>query len=177
MAKLKIAITGPESTGKSTLTAELAEHYNSTLIPEMARSYLQKLDRPYEYSDLLEIAKTQKKTSEEIISSNQGNIFSDTSLLTIEIWSQDKFDKCDPWILNQIKKERFDLYLLCNVDTEWVFDKLREDKNRRKELFKIYEVLLKAYGFEYKIISGLGKERLLNAIKAIKTIELYQSES
>ena len=174
MAKLKIAITGPESTGKSTLTEKLAEHYNSKLIPEMARSYLQELERPYEYSDLLEIAKTQKKTSEETFSNNQGNIFSDTSLLTLEIWSKDKFDTCDPWILNQIKKERFDLYLLCNTDTKWVYDKLREDEHRRKELFNMYEVLLKAYGFEYKIISGLGKERLQNAIKAI---ELYQSES
>ena len=56
---IRIAITGPESTGKSTLARQLAEHYQTTWVPEFARVYLDQLGRPYEEGDLVSIAKGQ----------------------------------------------------------------------------------------------------------------------
>jgi nicotinamide riboside kinase len=49
----RIAVTGPESTGKSLLTEQLARHYNTVWVPEFARSYLEKLGRPYDEDDIL----------------------------------------------------------------------------------------------------------------------------
>ncbi len=37
---IKVVLFGPESTGKSTLAKELADHYNSIYIEEYAREYL-----------------------------------------------------------------------------------------------------------------------------------------
>jgi nicotinamide riboside kinase len=35
----KIAVVGPESTGKSTMSAYLAKHYDTIWVPEFARGY------------------------------------------------------------------------------------------------------------------------------------------
>ncbi|MFK8006949.1 MAG: AAA family ATPase [Saprospiraceae bacterium] len=56
----KIILTGPESTGKSTLARQLAQVYNTVWVPEFARTYLEGLNRPYRGDDLLKIAKGQR---------------------------------------------------------------------------------------------------------------------
>jgi len=38
---LKVVLFGPESTGKTTLSKQLARYYNSVWVPEYAREYLQ----------------------------------------------------------------------------------------------------------------------------------------
>ena len=55
MSPRKIVIIGPESTGKSTLSAALAEALDTVWVPEYARAYLEGLGRPYEEADLLRI--------------------------------------------------------------------------------------------------------------------------
>ena len=39
---IKVVLFGPESTGKTTLSNQLATHYNTVWAPEFAREYLQK---------------------------------------------------------------------------------------------------------------------------------------
>ena len=56
---MKIVITGPESSGKTTLLNKINNKWNFTIIPEYARIYIDKLNRPYNYDDILEIAKGQ----------------------------------------------------------------------------------------------------------------------
>ena len=55
----KIAITGPESTGKSTLAEKLAKHFNTDYIPEYSRTYLENFEGQYTENDVVEIAKAQ----------------------------------------------------------------------------------------------------------------------
>jgi len=62
---IRIAITGPESTGKSTLAAQLARHYNALWVPEYARTHLELLNRPYTANDILLIARRQLQAEEE----------------------------------------------------------------------------------------------------------------
>lgn len=62
----KIVVIGPESTGKSTLCARLAEHYKTLWVPEYAREYLEKNGPEYTYDDLLTIAKGQIESEESI---------------------------------------------------------------------------------------------------------------
>ena len=66
----KVVIIGPESTGKSTLCQQLAEHYQTNWCPEYAREYLLKHGMNYTYDDLLTIAKEQialeEKYEEEV---------------------------------------------------------------------------------------------------------------
>ena len=62
----KFVVIGPESTGKSTLCSQLAEHYQTTWVPEYAREYLEKNRTGYNYDDLLIIAKGQIELEEGI---------------------------------------------------------------------------------------------------------------
>jgi|SRR5687768_8795369 len=151
----KIVIIGPESTGKSTLSKQLAEHYNTLWCPEFAREYLLKNGMNYTYDDLLHIAKGQMALEDEYISSivngqwsipdesrDSANtrtaphspftidhsplLFIDTDMYVLKVWCEFVFGKCHRYILDQIVQRKYDLYLLCNTDLSWVMDELRE---------------------------------------------------
>ena len=162
--QIKIAITGPESSGKTTLANSLNNHYNnSTITPEFARIYLNKLNRKYNYSDLSKIAQRQKKNELITCKKNTRIVISDTCLQVIKIWSQEKFKKCDPWILNY--KENYTHYFLCKPDFPWKPDPLRENPLDRDRLFNLY--LKDLQGKPFTIVSGGKKSRLSIAKKII----------
>ncbi|MFW5792908.1 MAG: AAA family ATPase [Bacteroidota bacterium] len=166
----KIAITGPESTGKSTLTKSLAGYYNSKFVKEFARDYLYHLERDYNSDDLLFIAKNQLKSENQVLCGNDKFLFVDTELINIKIWSLHKYGFCDSWILDNIKKQDYSLYLVCDVDIPWTFDTLRENPDRREYFRNWFIRELEYYGFPYKIISGNESERLEKAINYIEHI-------
>ena len=165
MEKLfKIAVTGPESTGKSILAQQLADHYNTVWVPEFARLYLLRIGRPYVYGDILEIAKGQAESEKIIARLANKFIISDTELLVTKIWCDVKFGNCHSWIEEQLIRQNYNLYLLMDVDLPWQFDPMRENPQDRDFLMKRYVEELDRLGFNYKIVSGVGEERLRNAI-------------
>ena len=187
----KIVIIGPESTGKSTLCQQLAEHYHTSWCPEYAREYLLKHGMNYTYDDLLTIAKEQIKLEEKNIQLAISNgqiatphspltthlpkaigtplLFIDTDMYVMKVWCEFVFGKCHPFILDQIKKRKYDLYLLCNVDLPWVKDELREypDIGRRQNLYSIYKNILVNQRVPWADINGNYQERLQKAITAV----------
>jgi NadR type nicotinamide-nucleotide adenylyltransferase len=167
---LKIAVTGPESTGKSLLTEELAEHYHTVFVPEYARGYIDRLDRPYNREDILKIAKGQINEEDRWIKQATRMLFCDTELIVTKIWSDVKYGMCDPWILKKIEENNYDLFLLCNIDLPWKEDPQREHPHMREKLFNLYQNELTERGFPFKVVSGSGKERLMNALGFIETV-------
>lgn len=164
----RIAITGPESTGKSELATALAKHYHTVWVPEYARAYLNELRRPYEYEDLLKIAKGQVRGEEAQMKNAQGFLFADTELLVLKIWCSVKYGKCHRWIEDGLKKQDYDLYLLTDIDLPWQPDPLREHPDKRKELFDLYLDELKKRNLKFEIVNGFGAQRLANAVKCIE---------
>ncbi len=164
----KIAILGPESTGKSQLAEELAAHYRTVFVPEYAREYLNTFGPNYVKDDLLKIAKKQFKNNIDFQKQAPEILFSDTELLVLKIWSEVKYKNVDSWILENLKKQNFDLYLLTDIDLAWEYDPLRENPNERSFLLKLYEKELQELKFPYVKISGQGIERTQNAIRAIE---------
>lgn len=189
----KIVIIGPESTGKSTLCEELAQHYSMQWCPEFAREYLITHGREYQYEDLLTIAKGQLALEDEyahlvnsqwslvkdrtwvnpqalISTQHSPLLFIDTDMYVMKVWCEYVFGKCHTYILDQIVSRKYDLYLLCNTDLPWVKDELREypDESIRKELFYIYKDLLINQQVPWVEISGNDDDRLLTAIAAVE---------
>lgn len=168
----KVAVTGPESTGKSFLCRELAAHYNTAYVPEYAREYLDNLDREYGEDDILEIARGQLD-QEHIMASEllarpiRPLLFCDTEFLVTKIWSLHKFNACHPWILRQIEKNNYDLYLLCDIDLPWEPDPQREHPHLRQYFYDWYHNELQSYGFKYAIIRGQKQDRVKNAIEVV----------
>ena len=169
----RILILGPESTGKSTLSEKLAKHFAEPWVPEVAREYLEKLDRPYAFDDLLQIGKQQMQLEDELALQANNYLFCDTDLRVIQVWSQHRFGEVDPWVLEEIARRTYDLILLCATDLPWQADPLREhpDLEMRQQFFEIYKQLSQASGFPWILISGDTAERLSTAIQAVESLK------
>lgn len=167
---LKIALTGPESTGKTTLAEQLAGHYNTLWVPERARSYLEELKKPYKEKDLLEIARQQMEMEDELAKKANKLLFCDTELIVMKIWSQVKYGHVHPWIQEEMLKKRYDHYLLLYPDLSWEPDPQREHPHLREQMFRLYQGELKFLKRPYSIIQGEGEERLQAAIKAVDKV-------
>jgi nicotinamide riboside kinase len=165
---LKIAITGPESTGKSTLAQQLADAYQRPYLNEYAREYMETLDRPYSYEDVIAIAKEQQKREDDLANQGHSHVFLDTDLLVLKIWLQDKFQSLPEWITEAVSPQRYDLFLLMYPDLAWQPDAQREDPERLNELFVIYENALQDAHLTYRVIRDEGEARVQNAMQAIE---------
>ena len=177
----KIVILGPESTGKSTLCAALAAHYQTIWTTEYARTYLSEHGTKYTYDDLLTIAKGQIQNEDDAYTSlnktiidqpsqNSSNkLIVDTDMYVMKVWCEYVFNNCHHYILEQINQRSYDLYLLCDIDLPWAADEMREypDAGPRLELFTIYKELLINQKTPWGIVSGTGAQRTENAIKLI----------
>lgn len=183
----KIAIIGPESTGKSTLCEQLAQYYNTMWCPEFAREYLIVHGTSYTYEDLLYIAKGQIAMEEEYIQlvqnweqpKDRNNetpfsplLFIDTDMYVLKVWCEFVFGKCHQWIIDQIVERKYDLYLLCNTDLPWVKDELREypDLETRERLYAMYKDCMINQSTPWADISGNTEERLQKAIAVIDAL-------
>lgn len=166
----KIVIIGPESTGKSTLCEELADHYQTVWCPEYAREYLLKNGTAYTSNDLTLIARGQLALEATLArQATNGFYFVDTDLYVMKVWHEVAFDDCPTWILKQIVKARCNLYLLCNTDLPWAKDELREypDLTMRQRLFRMYKDIVINSGVPWVEISGTEGQRLHKAIHTI----------
>ena len=166
----RIAVIGPESTGKSDLCQKLSSHYQTEWVPEFARFYLDRLDRPYEQHDLKAIAEAQLTWEDDKAEYANNYLFCDTNLIVIKIWSDHKYGNTDPWIEEQIEKRIYDFYLLTNIDIPWTPDPQREHPQLRKHFFEIYENYLISRNLPYSVVSGIEGERKKSALNALKTL-------
>jgi len=166
----KIAVVGPECTGKSWLSQNLAGHFNTSWVPEYAREYIDKLGRPYNMDDLLKIAKGQMELEDRIALESTGFIFCDTNLYIIKIWSESKYGRCDPWILNEIKNRKYELHLLTSVEIPWEDDPQREHPGMRNYFYDLYQKELIHDKVKFFEVKGLLDARLQSAISSVSSI-------
>jgi NadR type nicotinamide-nucleotide adenylyltransferase len=166
--QLKIVITGAESTGKSTLAQSLARHFKAEFIPELARDYVEKLDRKYTYADVEQIGLEQIEAADKNHNNSSMVIF-DTWLLITKVWFDFVYGKHPEWLNDALLKSEIDLFLLCDIDLPWIYDPVRENGGENREkLHQIYIEELEKHNFKYEIINGFDKQRLENAIRMIE---------
>jgi NadR type nicotinamide-nucleotide adenylyltransferase len=172
----KIVAIGPESTGKSTLCQQLADHYDTLWVPEYARAYMAEHGAAYTYDDLLAIAKGQVALEEEYIAKAHQQqhplLFIDTDQYVMKVWADYVYTHCHPWILEQISQRKYDLYLLCNVDLPWEADVLREypDLQVRQRIYDIYKNELLQQSVPWVEITGNYDERLQKAVSTVDNL-------
>jgi nicotinamide riboside kinase len=169
---VRIAVVGPECSGKSTLVQELMLHYRSGMVSEVAREYLDALDRPYTEEDLLEIARAQwdlNGQGERWAAEHEAALqhpdlprtgkpkkplFLDTDIVNILIWSREKFGRVHPELERMARQDRYTYRFLCRPDIPWVADPQRENPHDRDRLFAVWERTLTELGHPYTIIEG-----------------------
>jgi len=163
----KIAILGPESTGKSTLAKALAEYFQASWVPEYAREYVEQLSRPYTFDDVCNIALTQIEQENQFEqNSSEDFVFFDTDLIITKVWFEYKFGAIPDFVTDWMKSHPFDLYLLCAPDLPWQYDPVREHGDDRDYFFEWYKREIEQTGKPYVIVDGIDEQRIQNAIAA-----------
>lgn len=165
----RIALIGPESSGKTTLCTLLAAHYETVWVPEYSREYIAKLKRKYTLEDIEYCSREQLKQEKELRKTANGYLFADTELIVAKVWCEDLYKKAPAWMQERILPEKYDHYLLTYFDLPWLEDTVRENPNRREFFFDWYKRELEQRGFPFSIIKGKGDERLANAIQSIES--------
>lgn len=170
MSIKKVVVIGPESTGKSTLSERLAKELHTEYVPEYAREYLENLGREYNEADLLEIVKGQLRLEDEKAKSDDKILICDTDLYVIKVWSEAKYGRCDPWILEQIAERKYDIYLLTYIDIPWEDDPLREhpEDEDRQYFYSVYKNIVMNSGVPWADIRGDIETRVSDSLKAIR---------
>lgn len=174
---IKIVLFGPESTGKTTLSEQLARHYNTFWVPEYAREYLQNKwneeRKTCEPKDLLAIAEGQMKLENALTKKATNVLICDTDLLETKVYSEAYYvGHCNPLLEKYALRNSYDLYLLTYIDIPWVGDDLRDKPNERERMFLYFQETLERYNRNFIILKGDKKNRLAAAIMNIdKLIE------
>lgn len=163
----RISITGPESTGKTKLTEMLTRHYSANMVYEFARDFFDGKEYEYTLEDLDLIARSQLDSENKIASVSHNYLFCDTDQLVMKIWSAVVFDTVSDWIEKHAREHVYDLYLLCYPDIEWKSDRFRKNPDNRQYLFDLYVNELERYNFNYRIVKGVGEQRIRNAISFV----------
>ncbi len=164
---IRVAITGPESSGKSTLAVALAEVENGVYVPEFARTYLEQNGAAYTIDDLEFMTIGH---CDAVLSVNDSLVVVDTDFIGFKVWSEYKYDRASALIHQTISKNYFDLHILCAPDIPWEPDPLRENPNDRHILFDMFVRELERYKREYIIVYGSESNRLKKSCEAVRSL-------
>ena len=163
---------GPESTGKTTLSEQLARYYNTVWVPEYAREYLQAKwnneRKTCEPDDLLPIAEGQMQLENELAKKATKLLICDTDLLETKVYSEAYYvGHCDPILEKYALQNQYDLYFLTYIDVPWEFDDLRDKPMERERMFQYFRDTLEKYDRNFVILKGDKKARLTTAVTHI----------
>ena len=166
---LKICLYGPESVGKTTMARQLAAHYQTVFVPEVARDLITSNDLTTDDYARIAVAQTAATKAAEALANRV--LICDTDLLTTQLYAT-VYGVTHPPVLDQLAaQEQFDAYFLLNTDVPWVADGLRDLGHRRAELFALFEQALRDHKRAYTLISGADyNERLAAVIDRIDTL-------
>jgi HTH-type transcriptional repressor of NAD biosynthesis genes len=166
----RVCVFGPESTGKTTLARQLADHFGTVMVPEHARTLLEAQAGQLDASDMPRIARGQIAAEEALARNARRLLICDTDVLTTTIWSETLFGACDEWVRQQAEKRTYDLYLLLDVDVPWVGDTVRYLPEDRRGFFERCRKALETRGRKYVHLRGTWDERFALACKAVEEI-------
>ena len=169
---IKVVLFGPESTGKTTMSELLAKHYNTVWVPEYAREYLQNKwnneRKTCEDEDLIPIARGQIRLENELALKADKVLICDTDLLETKVYSEEYYGgHVHPELDKYALKNKYDLYLLTNIDTPWEADDLRDRPEQREEMYMAFKDALVKNNRPFIKLNGDIKTRLKVAVKAI----------
>ncbi len=172
---IKVVMFGPESTGKTTLSEQLARHYNTVWVPEYAREYLQDKwnneRKTCEPKDLLPIAEGQMLLENDLATKATDLLICDTDLLETKVYSEAYYlGYCDPKLEKHALENQYDLYFLTYIDIPWEADDLRDKPNERERMFLYFQDTLEKYNRNFVILKGDKKTRLKTAVEHIDNL-------
>jgi len=165
----RIAVTGPECSGKTSLTKVLLASLGQSVsgLQEPGPAVLEGLDGAYTKADITRIFEIQSRELDEA-SESAALVVSDTEFTNLLLWSRYRFGTADAALVNRCRKPHFDLYLLLYPDLPWEAAPYRENPDDRLLLFWAYREWFDAHNFPYRIVTGMGNKRVANTLEIIQ---------
>ena len=167
----RVCVTGPESTGKTTLARRLAEHLDAELVLEASRLYAERKGAELLASDVGPIAREHLALVAQATTRAQtrgaSRLVLDTDLMSTVVYARHYYGVIQPWIEAGTREHRADLYLLCDVDVPWVADPVRDRPTNRASMFTLFHEELAALGARTVIVRGDWETRWTIAAKAV----------
>ncbi len=168
-----VCVTGPESTGKTTLSQALAQRFGVPWLAEYAREHLTTCAQGrtgYDRETVASIAREQWRRERNLLQRTESPVVFDTDLAVLFVWWQEKYGAVPRWIDRAWAGQAPRLYLLCRPDIGWRPDPLRESPHDLDRLFGIYRDLLTERGLRFVEIHGTGDARTEVGIRAAEPI-------
>ena len=173
-AIIKIALFGPESTGKTTLAKQLADYYETEWVPEFARDYLQEKWEENQHicvaDDMLPIAYGQVALENKKLASAKKYLFSDTNLMVTKVFSEMYYGFCDPLLNEAALEHDYDLFFLTDIDVPWEKDDIRDTPDGRESVFSVFKQTLIDTKKPFITLSGNKESRLAKATVIIDNL-------
>ncbi|AYL97699.1 AAA family ATPase [Mucilaginibacter celer] len=163
----KIAVVGPESTGKSTMSEYLAAYYNTIAVPEYSREYCANLVGECTFQDEINMFHGQLALEKKLLPQANKILICDTTFLTVKIWSEEVFGHAPQEVLDELPRHPYNFYLLLDIDLPWQDDPLRNFPTKREYFMNVWHRELQALNANYTVISGLGQDRYDSAVRAV----------
>ena len=165
----KVCIYGTESTGKSTLAKNLAAHYKTAFVPEMAREIINETDECTP-QHLIQIAALHARAIQDKIRTSNKILFVDTDVNITRSYSKFLFgnELEVPFWIEEVNQ--FDLYLYLNTDAPYVQDGTRLDKQRRDSLDTFHKKQLGDRSIAFELITGDWAERFERSVSIINKL-------
>lgn len=167
-----ICLHGPESTGKSTLSAPLAAHFETLWVPEYGRAHCELYGTDLDDAGLVTIARTQSAMTQAALPWCNKRLVVDTDALTTAAWSLMILGRVPEGVYDGFT--RADLYLLTDIDIPWHQDGGRyypDPADRQRFMHACVQVLEEA-GATWVKLSGQNDARLATAIAAVGRLGL-----
>lgn len=165
-----ICLHGPESTGKSTLSAPLAAHFETLWVPEYGRAHCELYGTDLDDAGLVTIGRTQSAMTRAALPWCNRRLVVDTDALTTAAWSLMILGRVPDGLFENFTKA--DLYLLTDIDIPWHQDGGRyfpEPRDRQRFMDVCVRVLEEA-GATWVKLSGQNDVRLATAIAAVEEL-------
>jgi nicotinamide riboside kinase len=171
IAHMKVLVlTGPESSGKSWLAAELQAHFGGVLVDEYVRWFIEQNPRDTCLADIPDIARGQLQWEDEARARRPSLLILDTHLLSNILWSQTLFGDCPAWIEQALLARQYDLHLLLSPEqVDWTDDgqRCQPDLSERRAFFDATQSWLQTHQQPFQVLQGNWAERRLHALQAV----------
>lgn len=172
----RVALLGPESTGKTTLAARLAAAFGTVWVPEYGREHTAAIaarvglpfQNAFTLDDITTIATVQAQREDRAARHANRVLFCDTELLTTRVWSEIFFDRCPDDVVAASEAREHDLYLLLDTDVPWVDDGTRAFRDGRQAHFDRIRATLDRLGRSYEIVGGSFEDRFARAAGIVR---------
>ncbi|MFW0739556.1 DUF4301 family protein [Flavobacterium sp. T12S277] len=175
-AIIKIALFGPESTGKTTLAKQLSEYYETEWVPEFARDYLQEKWEENQHicvaEDMLPIAYGQVALENQKLSLSKKYLFCDTNLMVTKVFSEMYYGFCDPLLNEAALEHEYDLFFLTDIDVPWEKDDIRDTPEGRETVFSVFKQTLIDTKKPFITLSGNKESRLAKAVAIVEQLAI-----